>query len=788
MGCANDFGLPPLCAMEDTLESYPFGIAAPNEPSFTLAPEHSAVGGTAKQPWVPESPRDVIPLAFRPSSRLEFVDRPGSYRYPSSSFSSREVQGLAGKVAIPRITCDSSKSQVRRCTKACGPCRQRKIKCDGNKPVCRPCVGRNVSCFYTDVKRVRDRKQLSVLQRKVEQYKRLLRDLEEVDGDVARRVRTALRGFDATSATADDGDSDSSNSSVGSLNGLDLVQEDLNRSEKSVATGFFGKNSEIAWMQGLEDEAKNRSWRKAESLDSKTSKTVRIRLALPYSQMQRTEISAITFYLDDISLPLLDSVDPYELPPKDLANQFFTAYVESVHPSFNVRFFNQPTHPSRRWLAILNMIFAIGCRYYQAMNSRADGDYDDLVYMNRARKLALDEDYIFKHANLQQIQVEAFTFSGIAFRSAISLGINLRFSIFLLEHLLTAVTGRASYVGESLSATRLPIPFEEETFGRSDILSLFQDSVSRIDRLKLTLLQTEEEARASMSWLASCESSPSLFFHCLVDLAAIGQDIIINVYSIQGVHDCGSQIKQRIRKYSSILNMWLSKVPEAYRFTSVNSDGVDIPGSNNSQWKRERIFLAMNYYSTRIMLCRPCLTHTGSPLSIRSADPEVAQHSCPISRPNSSSCTQFRSSMALMCIRSARSLLACLPQTPDIMWITAMTPWWCILHYIMQATTAILCHLSSWPPGPSEHPAHPVFSDLGSTVREIKKAMRWLHHMAYTHAAPGRAFRQCNSILQLIFPIAETTGEDVSHLISSIDERKVNKVQSARDVSAPHSN
>ncbi|RDK41709.1 C6 transcription factor [Aspergillus phoenicis ATCC 13157] len=716
--------------MEDALGSHPFGVAAPNETSFTLAPEDSAFGGIAKQPWFPESPREVVPVAFCPSSLLDFVDRPGSYSYPFPSSSSREVPGSAGKVAIPRITCASSQSQVRRCTKARGPCRQRKTKCDGNKPVCRPCVDHNVSCFYTDVKRVRHRKQLSVLQRKVEQYERLLHDLEEVDGNVARHIQTALRGSDTTSATADDGDSDSANSSIGSLNGLNLVQEDLNRSEKSVATGFFGKNSEVAWMQRLEDEAKNRSWRKAESLDSEASKAT-----------QRTEISAITFYLDDISLPLLDSVSPYGLPPK-------------------------------------------------AVNGRADGDYDDLVYMNRARKLALDETHIFKHADLQQIQVEflmalylvsryqinrAFTFSGMAFQSAISLGINLRFSIFLLEHLLTTITGRASCVGESLSATRLPIPFEEEVFGRPDILSLFQDSVSRIDRLKLTLLQTEEEARASISWLASCEPSPSLFFHCIVDLAAIGQDIINKVYSIQDLHDCGSQFEQQIRKYSSILDMWLSKVPDAYRFTSVGSDGVDIPDDNNSQWKRERISLAMSYYSTCIMLYRPCLMHAGSPLSARSPDAEVAQHSCPNPRPNSSSRTQLRSSMALMCVHSAVSLLACLPQTPDIMWITAMTPWWCILHYLMQATTAILCYLSSWPPGPSKHPAHRVFSDLGITVREIKKAMRWLHHMAYRHAAPGRAFRQCNSVLQRIAPSLGIdlsdlpgcrdlpTGEDASH-------------------------
>ncbi|KAI3058355.1 hypothetical protein CBS147353_10753 [Aspergillus niger] len=392
----------------------------------------------------------------------------------------------------------------------------------------------------------------------------------------------------------------------------------------------------------------------------------------------------------------------------------------------------------------------------------------------------------------------------MAFRSAISLGINLRFvddrtqypakearirlwwSIFLLEHLLTAITGRGSCVGESLSATPLPIPFEEEAFGRPDVLPLFQDSVSRMNRLKLTLLQTEEEARTSVSWLASCEPNPSLFFHCSVDLAAIGQDIINNVYSIQGLYDCDSQIEQQIRKYSSILDIWLTKVPEAYRFTSVNSDEVDISSDNDSQWERERICLAMSYYSTRIMLCRPCLTHTGSPLRTQSPNPAVVQPLCPISRPNSSSRTQFRSSRALMCVCSAHSLLSCLPQTPDINWITAMTPWWCILHYIMQATTAILCHLSSWPPGPSEHPAHRVFSDLEITVREIKKAMCWLHHMAYTHAAPARAFRQCNSVLHRIAPVLGIDLSDLpdcrdlpsggcaSHLIDNVDEHKVN--------------
>lgn len=54
-------------------------------------------------------------------------------------------------------------------------------------------------------------------------------------------------------------DSDS-NSSRGSLDAIDLVEEDLNRNERTRATGFFGKNSEVAWMQKLEKRVKASLW------------------------------------------------------------------------------------------------------------------------------------------------------------------------------------------------------------------------------------------------------------------------------------------------------------------------------------------------------------------------------------------------------------------------------------------------------------------------------------------------------------------------------------------------
>ncbi|OJZ81489.1 hypothetical protein ASPFODRAFT_145220 [Aspergillus luchuensis CBS 106.47] len=788
--------------MEDAPGSYPFGVANADDTPLQIDPENPAVRGINEWPWGSMSP-GLPPAAFRPYSLPQFMDRPGPYPYQSSSSSSREVSGSAAKVAIPRTTSSSSQSQRRRSARACEPCRQRKIKCDGNKPVCRQCIDHNVSCFFVDVKRVRDQKQLGILGKKVEQYEHLLQDLEkEVDENVARRIRKVLRGADITSPPDDDGDSDSGTSSIGSLEALDLVEEDLNRSEKTVATGFYGKNSEVAWMQRLEDESENRHRRKEDSVDMEDG--VGGGHATSSQQKQETAMAAMSYYLDDIGVPLLDSVDPYALPPKDIANRFFTAFMDSVHPSFNVvrktafvsqyrQFFSQPAQPPQRWLAILNMIFAIGCRYTKATSGRTDGrDYDDLVYLNRARKLTLSEKVIFEHADLQQIQVEflvalyfvsmcqinrAFKFSSMAFRSAVSLGINLRFvddrtqypakearirlwwSIFLLEHLLTAITGRVSCVGENLSATPLPLPYEEEAFGRPDVLPLLQDSSLRMTRLKLTLLQSEEESRADVSWLPSCEPSPSLYFHCIVDLATITQSIINKVYSIQGLRERSSQVEQRIRRFSSILDMWLSKVPEAYRFTSGSGDQLDLPKERSAPWMRERISLAMSYYSARITLCRPCLTHTGLGPGVASPDPAVPPSARAGSRRNSRSRVHFNTSMALTCVRSARSLLCCLPPKPDIAWLTTMTPWWCIMHYIMQATTAILLHLSSLPSRSDDDPMHQLAADVEATARETKKSLRWLHHMAYKYPAARRAFRQCKSIVRRIAP---SLGIDIS--------------------------
>lgn len=104
------------------------------------------------------------------------------------------VPASTPKVAIPRLAGSDFTPGRRRSARACEPCRQRKIKCDGIRPSCGQCAYQNHSCSYEDVKRVRDQKRLGSLIKRVDTYEALLRELEtEVDLPTARKIKKALK-------------------------------------------------------------------------------------------------------------------------------------------------------------------------------------------------------------------------------------------------------------------------------------------------------------------------------------------------------------------------------------------------------------------------------------------------------------------------------------------------------------------------------------------------------------------------------------------------------------------
>lgn len=200
-------------------------------------------------------------------------------------------------------------------------------------------------------------------------------------------------------------------SSIGSLEAIDRADEDHNRTEHSRATGFLGKSSEISWMQRLQREAEQRA---------------RGQPGIQELDPDRDEppLHALNYHLDDLDISVPEPVERYAMPPRKLADRLFNEYLKSVHPFFPIiskplfrsqyqTFFGSPsrstaTRPGDKWLALLNIIFAIAAKHGHLINTPWRGDENDhLVYLARARLLSMNSEVLFSHPDLQQVQVEA---------------------------------------------------------------------------------------------------------------------------------------------------------------------------------------------------------------------------------------------------------------------------------------------------------------------------------------------------------------------------------------------
>ena len=201
-------------------------------------------------------------------------------------------------------------------------------------------------------------------------------------------------------------DDESAPSSIGSLEAIERVEEDLNRTEDTRATGYMGKNSEVTWMQRLRREAEQRAKKEAGTYEPD-----------PDNESDYA-LHSMSYHLDDMDISVPGPIQVYRMPPRELADKLFDDYLTSVHPFFPIisrplfcaqyrTFFDQTARPGDKWLAILNLIFAISAKHAHLKQAPWRGEeHDHLVYLTRARILSMNGDVLFSHPDLQQVQVE----------------------------------------------------------------------------------------------------------------------------------------------------------------------------------------------------------------------------------------------------------------------------------------------------------------------------------------------------------------------------------------------
>ncbi|KAJ5176126.1 uncharacterized protein N7482_002003 [Penicillium canariense] len=570
----------------------------------------------------------------------------------------------------------------------------------------------------------------------------------------------------------------SSPSSVGSLSDLDKVKYDVNSTYKTRATGLIGKSSEIAWMERLQKESEQCSRSQPGHLgpgendkDSTTSDHFG-----PYK---------VNYHIDDLDIGVSEPVQMYWVPPRPLADKLFETYLRVAHPYHPIinrplfcdqykRFFDSFALPGDKWMAILNMVFAIAATYAHTAGLEWHGDHQDhLLYLTRARMLSMSGDDVFRHPDLQQVQVEgliafyllstdqihrAWRISALAIRSAVSLGINLKssgrtitniskeirnrvwWSLVAIENKLGLMTGRPTCISRRMCSSPLPLPFDENGLQEKTATSLLNDPDLRdhcVDNIMASsYLRKSPSGKASTErviptvheWLHRLPVSSGLYFLYSCDLTMLMQELLDRVYAVNAVYQPWGTLKTRIHEIQVGLDMWLSSLPNSLDFTRME---VGDQGSD------EKIRLAFQYYSARIMLGRPCLC--------RHDKFNIQKHS--------KEEQEFTQAMAVSTIQSAIQMALLIPDEPNGGRLAEIQPWWCLLHYVMQTTTVIILELSF----NSFH----MPEEKGTLLQLAKKCVRWLDRTSKHSFASHRAWQFCGSAL---CRLAQQMDLDVSDL------------------------
>lgn len=114
-------------------------------------------------------------------------------------------------------------------------------------------------------------------------------------------------------------------------------------------------------------------------------------------------------------------------------------------------------------------------------------------------------------------------------------------------------------------------------------------------------------------------------------------------------------IQKSIKELLEGLELWSSRALSGAKTSSGSQQHNEV--------EREHLLLQMHYWSTKILITRPCLCRTERRIQNES-DVSAA----------------FNVQMASVCVTSSRALVSLFPEEPDLDFVYAKAPWWSVIH------------------------------------------------------------------------------------------------------------
>jgi len=205
------------------------------------------------------------------------------------------------------------------------------------------------------------------------------------------------------------------------------------------------------------------------------------------------------------------------------------------------------------------------------------------------------------------------------------------------------------------------------------------------------------------------------------------------------------------------LESWRQTLPSVFDFTKKQRD---------QQFVRQRMSLGFFYFSTLTIINRPCL--------------------CRIDRKipdESDKARDFNRETAARCVNAARGMLDLLPDEPNAVGLYKIAPWWCLVHYLMQAATVLMLELS--------FRADHMPNEVEDVFYAAKKALEWLRSMSEEDEAARRASVMCNELLRQVAPKVGREPNEASNyqpdgIIGMDGMNPIESVEQMQDMRDPH--
>jgi hypothetical protein len=311
---------------------------------------------------------------------------------------------------------------------------------------------------------------------------------------------------------------------------------------------------------------------------------------------------------------------------------------------------------------------------------------------------------------------------GISLRFALAVGLHLRnddataspfvkenlahlwWSINSIESQVCALIGRPCIIPNDECTVPLPTAISERR-SRSSVAHQLR-TLPRMDSGNTTH-SDESSSSETVNRSEPVPITPTSFLQARIKITIIMQRTLSKLYRPRISTKPWEQTHKEITTLTSELDEWVTAVlPGGFGL-------VDCFPEQGVQY--ERMLLSFHYYSARLLISRPSLCRLERRIQGQS-------HASAL----------FNQKTAEACVQAAQAVTRLFPDQPNWMFICHQSPWWCIVHYMMQAIAVFLLEMSF-----QGTETTPNGEDLSKST---EKLVKWLRFMSHRNAVAERAY------------------------------------------------